>query len=106
MEVAEAAFSLAGGLPPVTQSQNLPANLEGLPPLTPADDSYSHVLFHWMFITVTRRSLQLAVSTSCLTFATLQVCVPPPFSFPMYLCHQHPSLLFQQADWCLYLSPY
>lgn len=62
----------AGGLPPVTQSQHLPHQLEGLPPLTPADDAYSHVLFHWLFITITRRSLQLATATSCLTFATLQ----------------------------------
>lgn len=57
----------------MTQTQHLPHQLEGLPPLTPANEAYSHVLFHWLFITVTRRSLQLATATSCLTFATLQV---------------------------------
>lgn len=55
------------------QARGLPPALEGLPG-APAS-GYRYVLFHFWFITVTRRSLSLAVAASCLTFVALQV--PP-----------------------------
>lgn len=69
----ETLICVPDGVPPVTQTQHLPHEVEGLPALTGAGANHRHVLFHWLFITVTRRSLQLAISSSCLTFATLQV---------------------------------
>ena len=62
----------ADGVPPVTQVRNLPPQLEGLPAVPAPDSGYRYVLFHFLFITVTRRSVQLAVTTACLAFTALQ----------------------------------
>ena len=62
----------ADGVPPVTQVRNLPPQLEGLPAVPAPDNGYRYVLFHFLFITVTRRSVQLAVTTACLAFTALQ----------------------------------
>ncbi len=35
------------------------------------------MLFHFWFITITRRSMSLAIAASCLTFVALQVCLLP-----------------------------
>jgi hypothetical protein len=61
----------ADGVPPVLQTRGLPAGMEGLPG-SPAS-GYRYVLFHFLFVTVTRRSLSLAIAASCLTFVALQV---------------------------------
>ena len=37
---------------------------------------YRYVLFHFAFITVTRRSVNLAIAASCLTFTALQARTP------------------------------
>ena len=66
----------AEGVPPVLQTRGLPPALEGLPGAP--HSGYRYVLFHLWFITVTRRSLSLAVAASCLTFIALQVLPPIP----------------------------
>jgi len=53
------------------QSRAPSAVLQGLPSLSPAVP-YRYVLFHFAFITVTRRSVNLAIAASCLTFTALQ----------------------------------
>ena len=55
------------------QPRNLPASIEQLPDLGPSSYGYQFVLFHWGFITITRRSLRLALSLASLTFTALQV---------------------------------
>ena len=52
----------------------MPAALEGLPDRVPFSGGYRYVLFHFWFITITRRSLSVAIAASCLTFVALQVC--------------------------------
>ena len=63
----------ADGIPPATQIRTIAPQLEGLPAIPAPESNYRYVLFHFLFITVTRRSLQLAIATSCLTFTALQV---------------------------------
>ena len=58
--------------PVLVQSRAPTAALQGLPSLSPAVP-YRYVLFHFAFITVTRRSVNLAIAASCLTFTALQV---------------------------------
>ena len=53
------------------QSRAPSAALQGLPSVAPAVP-YRYVLFHFAFITVTRRSVNLAIAASCLTFTALQ----------------------------------
>ena len=43
----------------------------GLPPLPPT--GYSYVVFHVWFITITQRSVNLALTAGALTFCALQV---------------------------------
>jgi hypothetical protein len=50
--------------------------MEGLPDSVPFSSGYRYVLFHFWFITITRRSLSVAIAASCLTFVALQVCTP------------------------------
>ena len=74
----------ADSVPPVLQTRGVPPAAEGLPATLSALGSYNYVLFHFFFITITRRSLSLAVAASCLTFVALQVhlCTPLlPLSF-------------------------
>lgn len=52
------------------QSRAPSATMQGLPPVAPAEP-YGYVLFHFAFITVTRRSVNLAIAASCLTFTAL-----------------------------------
>ena len=49
--------------------------MEGLPDRMPFSGGYRYVLFHFWFITITRRSLSVAIAASCLTFVALQVCI-------------------------------
>lgn len=63
----------ADGVPPVLQTRGVPPAAEGLPSSISTPGSYRYVLFHFWFITITRRSLSLAVAASCLTFVALQV---------------------------------
>ncbi len=65
------------GVPPVQQERGLPAAMEGLPDRMPFSGSYRYVIFHFWFITITRRSLSVAIAASCLTFVALQVCSNP-----------------------------
>ncbi|CAL8467723.1 g7261 [Coccomyxa elongata] len=62
----------ADGVPPVLQTRGVPPAAEGLPSSVSTPGSYRYVLFHFWFITITRRSLSLAVAASCLTFVALQ----------------------------------
>jgi len=64
----------ADGVPPVQQERGLPAAMEGLPDKMPFSSGYRYVIFHFLFVTITRRSLSLAIATSCLTLVALQVC--------------------------------
>ena len=64
----------ADGVPPVQQERGLPAAMEGLPDRMPFSGGYRYVIFHFCFITITRRSLSVAIAASCLTFVALQVC--------------------------------
>ncbi len=64
----------ADGVPPVQQERGLPAAMEGLPDKMPFSSGYRYVIFHFFFVTITRRSLSLAIAASCLTFVALQVC--------------------------------
>lgn len=63
----------ADGVPPVLQQHSLPPALEGISaPLTP-DTPYSYVVFNLFgWITITRRSINLAITASALTFCALQ----------------------------------
>lgn len=63
----------ADGVPPVLQTRGVPPAAEGLPSSISTQGSYRYVLFHFWFITITRRSLSLAVAASCLTFVAPQV---------------------------------
>ena len=67
----------ADSVPPVLQPRSMPAQLEQLPDIASAGTSYRFVLFHWAIVTLTRRSLRLAVSLASLTFTALQACVRP-----------------------------
>ena len=68
------------------QSRAPSAALQGLPSVAPPVP-YRYVLFHFAFITVTRRSVNLAIAASCLTFTALQACaqamLPAPASTQM-----------------------
>ncbi len=61
------------GVPPVLQPRAPPAALEGLAgsALTPASP-YSYVILNLGIITITRRSINLAITASALTFTALQ----------------------------------
>ena len=67
-------FGGADGVPPVQQERGLPAAMEGLPDKMPFSSGYRYVIFHFLFVTITRRSLSLAIAASCLTLVALQVC--------------------------------
>ena len=54
------------------QARTPAAAVQGLPALHPAVP-YRYVLFRLWFITVTRRSVSLAVASASLTFTALQV---------------------------------
>lgn len=60
------------GVPPVLQPRSPPPALESLPVLPPSPGGYSYVVFHVGFITITRRSINLAITASTLTFTALQ----------------------------------
>ena len=60
-------------MPPVQQERGLPPALEGLPDKVPCNGGYRYVLFHLWFITITRKSVSVAIAASCLTFVALQV---------------------------------
>jgi general transcription factor 3C polypeptide 2 len=69
----------ADGVPPLLQPRAPPGALEGLSAaaaqgslLVPADPGYAYVIFNAGLFTVTRRSLNLAVTASSLTFCALQ----------------------------------
>lgn len=98
----------ADGVPPVQQERGLPAAMEGLPNRVPFSGGYRYVIFHFWFITITRRSLSVAIAASCLTFVALQVCrihgsrgvvsatavaaacsLPPPPREQCYLSSEH-----------------
>jgi energy-coupling factor transport system permease protein len=61
----------ADGVPPLLQARALPNGLEGLPPLSP-EAPYSYVVLNLGIITVTRRSINLAITAAALTFCALQ----------------------------------
>ncbi len=62
----------ADGVPPVLQPRGVPPGIEGLPGVPAAAGGYRYVLVHLWVITVTRRSVALAISAASLTFVALQ----------------------------------
>lgn len=58
------------GVPPVLQPRDPPFIIDGLPD-TPST-GYNYVIFHLFFITVTKRSINLAITAGALTFCALQ----------------------------------
>ena len=58
-------------MPPVLQPRAPPPGIEGLPALTPT--GYNYVILHVFFITVTQRSVNLALTAASLTLSALQV---------------------------------
>jgi general transcription factor 3C polypeptide 2 len=63
----------AEGVPPPLQARAPAPALVGLPPLpSPTAAAYSYVVFHAAFITITRRSLNLAVSAAATALVALQ----------------------------------
>ncbi len=57
-------------MPPVLQTRGPPPGVDGLPP-TP-QTGYNYVVLHLGFITITRRSINLAITAATLTFSALQ----------------------------------
>eukprot|EP00803_Ostreobium_quekettii_P004653 evm.model.scf_1683EXC.3 EVM.evm.TU.scf_1683EXC.3 scf_1683EXC:5733-7420(-) len=62
----------ADGAPPVTQTRSLPTSMDATLLPIAADSRYSYVIFRFLFLTVTQKSVKLAVSTVCLIFVALQ----------------------------------
>lgn len=60
------------GVPPVLQPRGPAPGVEGLPPLPPAQGGYTYVLLHLWIITITHRSVNLAITAATLTFTALQ----------------------------------
>ena len=54
------------------QPRGVPPGIEGLPGVAPAAGGYRYVILHLWLITITRRSVALAVSAASLTFVALQ----------------------------------
>ena len=75
-------------MPPVQQERGLPPALEGLPEKVPCNGGYRYVLFHLWFITITRKSVSVAIAASCLTFVALQV-HPYLLLQPTLACSEH-----------------
>lgn len=61
----------ADGVPPLLQARAAPNALEGLPALAP-QAPYGYVVCNLGIVTVTRRSVNLAVTAAALTFCALQ----------------------------------
>lgn len=78
-------------MPPVQQERGLPPALEGLPEKVPCNGGYRYVLFHLWFITITRKSVSVAIAASCLTFVALQVGHETPCSSQRW--HAHAMLM-------------
>lgn len=62
----------ADGIPPVLQPRAPAAALEGLGALQPAQGGYRYVLLHLWIVTVTQRSVKLAITAAAVTFIALQ----------------------------------
>lgn len=62
----------ADGVPPVLQPRAPPAGLDSLPACPPPEAPYEYVLLHAWFITVTKRSVNMAITAATLTFSSLQ----------------------------------
>ncbi len=60
----------ADGVPPLLQTRAPPPLIDGLPPGPTTE--YNYVVFHIGFITITRRSINLAITAATLTFSALQ----------------------------------
>jgi len=60
------------GVPPLLQQHSLPGALEGLDLQLKPDTPYSYVLLNLGIITVTRRSINIAITAAALTFCALQ----------------------------------
>lgn len=60
------------GVPPVLQPRSPPNALEGIHTTLAPDTPYSYVILNLGFITITRRSINLAITAAALTFTALQ----------------------------------
>lgn len=67
-------FTVLGsdGVPPLLQAHSVPPALEGMSARLAPDAPYSYVLADLKLITVTRRSVNLAITAASLTFCALQ----------------------------------
>ena len=92
------AFMVVGAdsVMPVIQPREPPAAAEGLLALPGLEDAYRYVLIHVGPLQVTRRGVNLAVSSSCLTFTVLQ-------SAHLTLCTTTPEAMASGIRW--YLQP-
>ena len=61
---------------------------------------YHFVLFHWAIITVTRRSLRLAVSLASLTFTALQVLAAQAADCLCWICSPRPERTCHDLPQC------
>ena len=92
------AFMVVGAdsVMPVIQPREPPAVAEGLLALPQLEHAYRYVLVHFGPLQVTRRGVNLAVSSSCLTFTVLQ-------SAHLTLCTTTPEAMASGIRW--YLRP-
>lgn len=86
----------ADSVVPVIQPREPPAAAEGLLLAPQLDHAYRYVLVHLGPLQVTRRGVNLAVSSSCLTFTVLQ-------SAHLTLCTTTPEAMASGLRW--YLQP-
>ena len=81
---------------PVIQTESPPAAEEGLHALPELEQVYHYVLLHLGPLQVTRKGVNLAVSSSCLTFTVLQ-------SAHLIMCTTTPEAMASGMRW--YLRP-
>ena len=86
----------ADSVAPVVSAREPPASLEGLEGLPELASSYKYVLFHLGPLQLTRNGINLAVTSSALTFTVLQ-------SAHLALCVTTPEAMAAGLRW--YLTP-
>jgi energy-coupling factor transporter transmembrane protein EcfT len=86
----------ADSVAPVVSAREPPASLEGLEGLPELATSYRYVLFHLGPLQLTRKGINLAVTSSAMTFTVLQ-------SAHLALCVTTPEAMAAGLRW--YLSP-
>ncbi len=90
------------GVPPLLQPRALPDVLEGFAAgegmLVP-EEPYSYVVLHVGFLTITRRSINLAITAAALTFSALQAASLCLITTPGAGSHGVPAWLLASSAW-------